>query len=100
MVRPERDPIGGEWPVEGGRNVHRRKAPGPDPNLPSGQRLQPRGGHGRGFIAGRLRLQVIPNRKQETLEPFVLANVQSGTEAHEPTDGPATITCTIWAIGM
>jgi len=110
MVRPERDSIGGEWPVEvdetyvggatqgEGRGQHhktlvsgivevrpRRKAPGPDPNLRSGQRSQHRGGHGRSFIAGRLRLQVIPNRKQETLEPFVLANVQPGTEVR--TDG-------------
>jgi hypothetical protein len=61
------------------------KAPGPDPNLSSGQRPQHRGGHGRNFIAGRLRLQVIPNRKQETLKPFVLANVQPGTKAR--TDG-------------
>ena len=68
MVRPRRDPIGGEWPVEvdetfvggatqgEGRGRHhktlvagvvevrpRKKAPGPDPNLPSGQRLQHRG---------------------------------------------------------
>jgi len=110
MVRPERDPIGGEWPVEvdetyiggttqgQGRGRHhktlvagivevrpRKKAPGPDPNLPSGTRPQHGGGHGRSFIAGRLRLQVIPNRKQETLEPFVLTNVQPGTEAR--TDG-------------
>jgi len=72
------------WPALS-RCVLGKKAPGPDPNLPSGQRPQHRGGHGRGFIAGRLRLQVIPNRKQETLEPFVLANVQPGTEAR--TDG-------------
>jgi transposase-like protein len=110
MVRPERDSIGGEWPVEvdetyvggatqgEGRGRHhktlvggivevrpRKKAPGPDPNLPSGQRPQHGGGHGRSFIAGRLRLQVIPNRKQETLEPIVLANVRSGTEVR--TDG-------------
>ncbi len=110
MVRPERDPIGGEWPVEvdetyiggatqgEGRGRHhktlvagivevrpRSKAPGPDPNLPSGQQPQHRGGHGRNFIAGRLRLQVIPNRRQETLEPVVLANVKPGTEAR--TDG-------------
>ena len=110
MVRPGRDPIGGEWPVEvdetyvggttqgeGSGRHHktlvggivevrpRKKAPGPDPNLPSGQRPQHRGGHGRSFIAGRLRLQVIPNRKQETLEPFVLANVQPGTKVR--TDG-------------
>ena len=58
----------------------RKKALGPDPNLPSGQRPQHRGGHGRGFIAGRLRLQVIPNRKQETLEPTVLANIQKKAE--------------------
>lgn len=110
MVRPERDAIGGEWPVEvdktyvggatqgEGRGRHhktlvagivevhpRKKAPGPDPNLPSGQRPRHRGGHGRGVIAGRLHLQVIPNRKQETLEPFVLANVQPATEVR--TDG-------------
>jgi len=110
MVRPGRDRIGGEWPVEvdetyvggatqgEGRGRHhktlvvgivevrpRRKAPGPDPNLPTGQRPQHRGGHGRGFIAGRLRLRVIPNRKQETLEPVVLTNVQPGTEVR--TDG-------------
>ncbi|MCG6868916.1 MAG: transposase [Gammaproteobacteria bacterium] len=75
----------GHWWPALSRCVLRKKAPGPDPNLPSGQRPQRRGGHGRGFIAGRLRLQVIPNRKQETLEPFVLANVQQGTEAR--TDG-------------
>jgi transposase-like protein len=110
MVRPGRDRIGARWPVEmdetyvddatqgEGRGRHhktlvagivevrpRRKAPGPDPNLPSGQRPQHRGGHGRGFIAGRLRLQVIPSRKQETLEPVALANVQPGTEVR--TDG-------------
>ena len=54
-------------------------------NLPSGQRPQHRGGHGRSFIAGRLRLQVIPNRKQETLEPTVLANIQNNAEVR--TDG-------------
>ena len=110
MVRPGRDAIGGEWPVEvdetyiggatqrEGRGRHhktlvggivevrpRKKAPGPDPNLPSGQRPQHRGGHGRSVIAGRLRLQILPNRKQETLEPFVLENVQPSTEVR--TDG-------------
>ncbi|BBO85971.1 hypothetical protein DSCO28_65370 [Desulfosarcina ovata subsp. sediminis] len=105
MVRPGRDRIGAKWPVEvdetyvggatqgEGKGRHhktlvvgmvevlpRKKALGPDPNLPSGQRPQYRGGHGRGFIAGRLRLQVIPNRKQETLEPGVLANIQENAE--------------------
>jgi transposase-like protein len=110
MVRPERDRMGVEWPVEvdetfvggatqgEGRGVHhktlvvgmvevipRKKALGPDPNFPSGQRPQHRGGHGRSFIAGRLRLQVVPNRKQETLEPIVLNNVQKKAEIR--TDG-------------
>lgn len=111
MVRPERNAIGGdEWPVEvdetyiggatqgEGRGRHhktlvagivevrpRKKAPGPDPNLPSDQGPKHRGGHGRSVIAGRLRLQVIPNRKQETLEPFVLENVKPITEVR--TDG-------------
>jgi hypothetical protein len=110
MVRPGRDRIGAKWAVEldetyvggatqgEGRGRHhktlvlglvevlpREKALGPDPNLPTGQRPQHRGGHGRGFIAGRLRLQVIPNRKRETLEPKVLDNVQTGAEVR--TDG-------------
>jgi len=109
MVRPERDAIGGNWAVEvdetfvggatkgEGRGRHhktlvaavvearpRKRAPGPDPNLPSGHPRH-RGGHGRSLIAGRLRLQVIPDRKQETLEAFVLPNVQPGTEVR--TDG-------------
>ena len=110
MVRPGRDSIGGKWAVEvdetyvggatqgEGRGRHhktlvggivevrpRKKAPGPDPNLPSGQRPQHRGGHGRSFVAGRLRLQVLPNRTRGTLEPFVMENVQPGSEVR--TDG-------------
>jgi len=110
MVRPGRDSIGGEWPVEvdetfvggatqgEGRGRHhktlvagivevrpRKRAPGPDPNLPSGQRPHHRGGHGRSIIAGRLRLRIIPNRTQEVLESFVLENVKQGTEVR--TDG-------------
>lgn len=101
MVRPERDGIGGEWPVEldetwvggatqgEGRGRHhktlvvgavevrpRAMAPGPDPNLPTGQaKTKHKGGHGRSVIAGRLRLQVVPGRSQRELEPFVLAAV-------------------------
>jgi len=112
MVRSGRDRIGAEWPVEvdetfvggatqgEGKGRHHMtlvvgavevmprngmKWEGKDPNLPSGQRPKHRGGHGRTFVAGRLRLQVIPNRKQETLEPVVLANVQAGAEVR--TDG-------------
>ena len=110
MVRPERDRIGLEWPVEvdetyvGGKTkgegqgrhhktlvvgmvevMPRKKALGPDPNLSSGQGPQHQGGHGRSFIGGRLRLQVVPDRKKETLEPMVLANVQKKAEVR--TDG-------------
>lgn len=103
MVRPERDAIGGKWTVEvdetfvggatqgKGRGVTdkvlvagavevrpRKDAPGPDPNATSAL-ARHRGGHGRSFIAGRLRLQRIPNRKQETMEPFVSKNVMPGS---------------------
>lgn len=111
MISPEQDGIGGKWPVEideawvggatqgEGRGRHhktlvvgavevrpRAKAPGPDPNL-TGKLVEPkyRGGHGRGIIAGRLRLQVVAGRSREDLEPFVLASVAAGS--HVRTDG-------------
>jgi hypothetical protein len=109
-VRPGRERIGAEWPVEvdetyvgdatqgegrgrppktlvvGRVEVRpRRKTPGPDPNLPSGQRPPRRGGHRRSLIAGRWRLPVIPNRQQETLEPLMVANVPPRTQVR--TDG-------------
>lgn len=90
MVRPERDPIAQQFPAEvdetfvggatqgKGRGVTdkvlvagavevmpRRQSDkwgGRDPKLLGGR--PHRGGHGRGVVAGRLRLQVIPNRKQ------------------------------------
>ena len=115
MVRPTRDLIGGEHPVEvdekwvGGATqgegkgkhhktlvvgavevVERRTIPfrGEDPNLIGGQAPErkgaarpgirhtegPRsakGGHGRGVVAGRLRLAVVPDRSQESLAGFV-----------------------------
>lgn len=113
MVRPERDPIGQKFPVEvdetfvggatqgKGRGVTdkvlvvgavevmpRRESDkwgGQDPNFLGGQLPTHRGGHGRGILAGRLRLQVAPDRKQETLVPFVRANVAPGAEVR--TDG-------------
>jgi transposase-like protein len=106
MVRPERDSIGQRFPVEvdetfvggatqgKGRGVTdkvlvvgavevmpRRESDkwgGQDPNLQGGRLPAHRGGHGRGILAGRLRLQLVPDRKQETLVPFVLANVAPG----------------------
>ena len=127
MVRPNRDLIGSEYPVEvdetliggatqgEGKGVHhktlvvgavevrpRKDIPfaGEDPNLIRGhaceevptakgaarkgvrRKAEPKsakGGHGRSVIAGRLRLQVVTNRTQETLVPFVLATVQPGS---------------------
>lgn len=111
MVRPERDAIGNPWSVEvdetwvggatqgEGRGRHhktlvvgavetrpRKNTPGRDPNLATGH-AKPRhkGGHGRGIIAGRLRLQVVPDRSQEVLEPFVQAAVLAGSVVR--TDG-------------
>ena len=108
MVRPKRDPIGQKFPVEvdetfvggatqgKGRGITdkvlvigavevmpRRESDkwgGNDPNLKGGFLPKHRGGHGRGILAGRLRLQLIPNRKQETLVPFVCANIVRGAE--------------------
>ena len=111
MVRPDQDGIGGEWPVEldetwvggatqgEGRGRHhktlvvgavevrpRAKALGPDPNMTTGQaKSNHSGGHGRGFIGGRLRLQVLPGRNIGELEPSVLKAVTPGSSAR--TDG-------------
>jgi transposase-like protein len=72
-VMPRRDTnrLGGQDP-----NSSRKKPNG----KPSTQ-----GGHGRAVIAGRLRLQIVPNRQQETLVPFVESNVVIGAEVR--TDG-------------
>jgi hypothetical protein len=108
MVRPERGSIGQKFPVEvdetfmGGATQGKGRgmtdkvlvvgaievmcpggsqtsgAGGRDPNLMGGQLPKRRGGHGRGILAGRLRLQVIPNRKKETLVPFVQTKVVPG----------------------
>ena len=108
MVRPERDSIGQKFPVEvdetfvggatqgkgrgmtdkvlvaGAVEVMPRRESGKwgrrDPNLMGGPLPTHRGGYGRGILAGRLRLQVVPDRKQETLVPFVLANVAPGAK--------------------
>lgn len=112
MIRPERDTIGGQFPVEvdetyvggatqgKGRGVTDKvlvvgavevmprrdsdKRGVRDPNSP-GAKVPTQGGHGRAVIAGRLRLQIVPNRKQETLLPFVHTNVAPAAEVR--TDG-------------
>jgi transposase-like protein len=131
MVRPERDVVGGEYPVEvdekwvggatqgEGRGKHhktlvvgavevrpREAIPfgGVDPNLIEGQAPEKeakgaarkgvrrkegpkskKGGHGRGIVAGRLRLQVVPNREQRSLSGFVRNVVTPGSVVR--TDG-------------
>lgn len=95
MVRPDRDPIGTEWPVEidecyvggatrgEGKGVHhktlvvgavevRTKQPPEDPvarknwlKLPTRKKI----------YAGRLRLQVVPDRRMDMLTGFVKENV-------------------------
>src|ERR1700691_2801963 len=95
MVRPDRDKIGDEWPVEvdecyiggatrgEGKGVHhkslvvaavevRKKQPPKDPielkkwlKLPARQRI----------YAGRLRLQLVPDRRMDMLTEFVNENI-------------------------
>lgn len=96
MVRPDRDKIGDEWPIEidecyvggatrgEGRGVHhktlvlgavevRTKKPPEDP-LERKQWLKKHKGR-KALYAGRLRLQVIPDRKMDILTGFVKENV-------------------------
>ena len=89
MVRPERDSVGQKFPVEvdetfvggatqgKGRGITDKvlvvgavevmprresvKWGGRDPSIMGGTQPKHRGGHGRSILAGRLRLQVIPN---------------------------------------
>jgi hypothetical protein len=103
-VRPERDSIGQKFTVERdetfvggatqGRGVTDKvlvvgavevMRDGWDPNLLGGQLPPHRGGHGRGILAGRLRLPVVLERTQETLGPFVPANVVPSAKVR--TDG-------------
>jgi hypothetical protein len=98
MVRPDRDKIGDEWPVEidecyvggatrgEGKGVHhktlvlgavevRPKKPPEDP-FTRERWLEKHKGRKR-MYAGRLRLQVIPDRKMDILTDFVKENIAS-----------------------
>jgi transposase-like protein len=97
MVRPDRDRIGGSFPVEvdetwvGGRTrgegrgqhhktlvvgaIEARKRKENDGKRDPSNALPRRGG----LYAGRLRLQVAPDRSAESLEEFVLNSVQPET---------------------
>lgn len=102
MVRPDRDRIGGGFPVEvdetwvGGRTrgegrgrhhktlvlgaIEARKRKVNDRQRDPSKALPRRGG----LYAGRLRLHVAPDRSAKSLEGFVLDSVQPGT--HITTD--------------
>jgi hypothetical protein len=102
MVRPDRDRIGGDFPVEvdetwvGGRTrgegrgqhhktlvvgaVEERKRKENEAKMDSHKALPRRGG----LYAGRLRLHVASDRSAKSLEGFVLDSVQPGT--HITTD--------------
>jgi len=97
MVRPDRDRIGGDFPVEvdetliGGRTrgegrgqhhktivvgaIEERKRKENEGERDPRKALSRRGG----LYAGRLRLHVAPDRSAKSLEGFVLDSVQPGT---------------------
>jgi hypothetical protein len=101
MVRPERDCIGGEHRVEideafvggatrgEGSGVHHkalvmgavevRKRKLPEGKEAKKQAILARGHGKRKTYAGRLRLQVVPDRRGDTLTNFVKENVAPGT---------------------
>lgn len=97
MVRPNRDRIGADWPVEvdetlvggrtkgQGRGVHHKSTVAGAIEV----RLRPLGVQGkkphRAVYAGRLRLGLVPNRGAKTLTGFVLENVVKGAVVR--TDG-------------
>ena len=88
MVRPERDTIGGEWPVEvdeafvGGKTKGKGRGVTDAPLVVAAvevrERVSPKKGR-RQVYAGRLRLKQIVSRAQEELEPFVRENITPGT---------------------
>jgi len=94
MVRPDRDTIGGEYPVEvdeafvGGRTKGKGRGVTDAPLVVAAvevrHRESPRKGR-RQVYAGRLRLRHIVSRAQEELEPFVHENITPGSLIH--TDG-------------
>jgi hypothetical protein len=97
MVRPERDMIGTDHPVEideclvggenrgGGRGVHHKTMIVGAVEVRT--REEDGKSHKRGVYAGRLRLSVVPDRSAESLTQFVTANVTKGAMIR--TDGYA-----------
>ena len=95
MVRPERDTIGTEHPVEvdecliGGETKGKGKGVHHKVTVIGAVEVRTRTHkgmkHRRGVYAGRLRLLAIPGRQAEEVVPFVTGNVTKG--AHVKTDG-------------
>jgi transposase-like protein len=95
MVRPDRDRIGAEWPVEAdetfvggrtrgeGRGVHHKAIVAIAVEIRKGAK-QPEWEHTyakpkKGKVyAGRLRMHVVPDRSKRSLEAFVVSNVADG----------------------
>lgn len=94
MVRPDKDKIGGEYPVEvdesfvGGRTKGKGRGNTDAPLVIAAvevrYRESPRKGR-RMKYAGRLRLRHIVSRERAELEPFVRDSIERGTEVR--TDG-------------
>ena len=93
MVRPDRDRIGAQWPVEldevlvggktrgEGRGVHHKTYVGGAVEVREKQDKRGR----RAVYAGRLRLQVLNDRAKRSLETFVTENIEM--HSHITTDG-------------
>jgi hypothetical protein len=101
MVRPERDPIGAEFPVEvdecfvGGRTVGEGRGTHHKTIVIGAVEIRPRKdavkraekyqkAHAKGIppkklvYAGRLRMRIVESRETKSLEPFVTDNVAKG----------------------
>ena len=97
MVRPERDAIGSQYPVEvdetlvGGRTRDQGRGVHPKATVAGAIEVRPRpaGANGkkpkRAVYAGRLRLRLVPNRGAKTLTGFVQEKVAKGAVVR--TDG-------------
>lgn len=93
MVRPDRDRIGAQWPIEldetllggktrgEGRGVHHKMYVAGAVEVRQKQDKRGR----RAVYAGRLRLQVLNDRGKRSLETFVTENIE--THSHVITDG-------------
>jgi len=93
MVRPKRDKIGKKYPVEldeayvggrtrgKGRGVTEKVIVAGAVEIRLTEKKDPRTGEIKARVyAGRLRLEMVPDRKKKTLEKFAIENIARGTE--------------------